>query len=76
MLLWARRFLTGALQDVAAKSGLGQAFLGLIVLPIAGNACEHIVRVHTSSHAACMHASWSHVFARHLLSTCVRCIFM
>ncbi len=32
----ARRFLTGALQDVAAKSGLGQAFLGLIVLPIAG----------------------------------------
>lgn len=39
------RFLTGALEDVADKSGLGQAFLGLIVLPIAGNACEHITAV-------------------------------
>ncbi|KAK9915517.1 hypothetical protein WJX75_000169 [Coccomyxa subellipsoidea] len=38
-------FLTGALEDVADKSGLGQAFLGLIVLPIAGNACEHITAV-------------------------------
>ena len=27
------------------QSGLGQAFLGLIVLPIAGNACEHITAV-------------------------------
>lgn len=39
------RFLTGALEAVADKSGLGQAFLGLIVLPIAGNACEHITAV-------------------------------
>lgn len=39
------RFLTGALEEVADKSGLGQAFLGLIVLPIAGNACEHITAV-------------------------------
>ncbi|BDA44139.1 Ca(2+)/H(+) antiporter [Coccomyxa sp. Obi] len=38
-------FLTGALEAVADKSGLGQAFLGLIVLPIAGNACEHITAV-------------------------------
>ena len=41
----ACRFLTGALNAVAVKSGLGQAFLGLIVLPIAGNACEHITAV-------------------------------
>ena len=36
------RFLTGALEDVSKASGLNQRFLGLIVLPIAGNACEHI----------------------------------
>ncbi len=40
-----RRFLTGALEEVAKKSGLSEAFLGLIVLPIAGNACEHITAV-------------------------------
>lgn len=39
------RFLTGALEEVSEQSGLGQAFLGLIVLPIAGNACEHITAV-------------------------------
>ena len=42
------RFLTGALEDVSKKSGLNQAFLGLIVLPIAGNACEHITAVFVS----------------------------
>lgn len=30
---------------MAKKSGLSEAFLGLIVLPIAGNACEHITAV-------------------------------
>ncbi len=40
-----RRFLTGALEDVAKQSGIGEEFLGLIVLPIAGNACEHITAV-------------------------------
>lgn len=39
------RFLTGAIEAVSAKSGLNQMFLGLIVLPIAGNACEHITAV-------------------------------
>lgn len=38
-------FLTGAIEEVSKKSGLNQAFLGLIVLPIAGNACEHITAV-------------------------------
>jgi len=33
------------LEDVAKKSGIGEEFLGLIVLPIAGNACEHITAV-------------------------------
>lgn len=39
------RFLTGAIEAVSAKSGLNQTFLGLIILPIAGNACEHITAV-------------------------------
>lgn len=30
---------------MAKKSGIGEEFLGLIVLPIAGNACEHITAV-------------------------------
>ena len=30
---------------MSEKSGLSQAFLGLIILPIAGNACEHITAV-------------------------------
>ena len=39
------RFLTDAISDVSTQSGLSQAFLGLIILPIAGNACEHITAV-------------------------------
>ena len=39
------RFLTGAIEAVSKESGLNQTFLGLIVLPIAGNACEHITAV-------------------------------
>ena len=39
------RFLTDAITEVSEKSGLSEAFLGLIILPIAGNACEHITAV-------------------------------
>ena len=38
-------FLTGALEAVAKSSGINPVFLGLIVLPIAGNAAEHITAV-------------------------------
>eukprot|EP00884_Botryococcus_braunii_P017949 jgi/Botrbrau1/4838/Bobra.0325s0049.1 len=37
--------LTGAIEEVSKKTGLGEMFLGLIVLPIAGNAAEHITAV-------------------------------
>jgi Ca2+/Na+ antiporter len=36
------RILTGSIEEVSKSSGLNKAFLGLIILPIAGNACEHI----------------------------------
>ena len=38
----AAEYLTGAIEAVSESSGINQAFLGLIVLPIAGNAAEHI----------------------------------
>ncbi|EFN51117.1 hypothetical protein CHLNCDRAFT_37529 [Chlorella variabilis] len=38
-------FLTGAIVEVSAVSGINQAFLGLIVLPIAGNVAEHVTAV-------------------------------
>ena len=40
-----RRFLTGSIEEVSAGTGVGRLFLGLIVLPIAGNAAEHITAV-------------------------------
>jgi Ca2+/H+ antiporter len=37
-----RRYLCSSIEEFSASTGLSQAFLGMIVLPIAGNACEHI----------------------------------
>lgn len=48
-----KRFLTGAIEAVSEKSGLSQEFLGLIVLPIAGNACEHITAVFVAMKNKC-----------------------
>ncbi len=39
------RFLTGSIEEFSKQTGLGQAFVGMIVLPIAGNACEHITAI-------------------------------
>jgi len=38
-------YLTGAIEAVSGTFGINKAFLGLIVLPIAGNAAEHITAV-------------------------------
>lgn len=37
--------LTASIESVTESTGLSQAFLGIIVLPIAGNACEHLTAV-------------------------------
>lgn len=37
--------LTGSIEEVSHEWGLSQGFLGFIVLPIAGNACEHVTAV-------------------------------
>lgn len=41
----ASEFLTSSLEEFSKTSGLGEAFLGTIILPIAGNACEHMTAV-------------------------------
>ncbi|KAG2439186.1 hypothetical protein HXX76_004550 [Chlamydomonas incerta] len=35
-------FLTDSIEEVSANTGISETFIGLIVLPIAGNACEHL----------------------------------
>ncbi|KAG2499052.1 hypothetical protein HYH03_003237 [Edaphochlamys debaryana] len=35
-------FLTDSIEDVSKNTGISEAFIGLILLPIAGNACEHL----------------------------------
>ena len=44
-ILYTPRFLTGSIEEVSEGTGVNRSFLGLIVLPIAGNACEHITAV-------------------------------
>ena len=38
-------FLVGSIEDVVANSSLGEIFIGLIILPIVGNAAEHVTAV-------------------------------
>jgi Ca2+/Na+ antiporter len=38
-------FLVDSIKDVTASSSLGEIFIGLIILPIVGNAAEHVTAV-------------------------------
>ncbi|PNY29169.1 Vacuolar calcium ion transporter [Tolypocladium capitatum] len=38
-------FLVGSIQDVVKTSSLGEVFIGLIILPIVGNAAEHVTAI-------------------------------
>ena len=38
-------YLTGSITDVSKSSGLSEHFIGVILLPIIGNACEHVTAV-------------------------------
>ncbi|XMA18212.1 hypothetical protein WAI453_011003 [Rhynchosporium graminicola] len=43
-------FMVDAINDVvASNSGVSEAFIGLIILPIVGNAAEHVTSVHCAS---------------------------
>ncbi|AET41335.1 Vcx1p Ecym_8039 [Eremothecium cymbalariae DBVPG len=41
----AADFLVGSIDDIVASSGLSKTFIGLIVIPIVGNAAEHVTSV-------------------------------
>lgn len=45
LVAFLSEFLTGSIEEVSSKWQLSRSFLGFIVLPIAGNACEHITAV-------------------------------
>ncbi|KAG5963888.1 hypothetical protein E4U58_003326 [Claviceps cyperi] len=38
-------FLVDSIKEVTSSSGLGEVFIGLIILPIVGNAAEHVTAV-------------------------------
>jgi len=38
-------FMLGSIQGVATKAGLSELFIGTIILPVAGNAAEHVCAV-------------------------------
>lgn len=38
-------FLTDALEPALASAGMGKSFVGVILLPIVGNACEHVAAI-------------------------------
>ena len=41
----ASEALTGSIETVAARTGISTAFISVIILPIAGNAAEHLTAV-------------------------------
>jgi Ca2+:H+ antiporter len=43
-------FLVGAIPEMTKNSPISQAFIGLIVLPIVGNAAEHVTAVTAAMH--------------------------
>ncbi|KAK9812560.1 hypothetical protein WJX73_008972 [Symbiochloris irregularis] len=45
LVAFASEWLTDAITEVSQESGISFAFLGLIIIPIAGNAVEHITAV-------------------------------
>jgi Ca2+:H+ antiporter len=44
-IVWLSEMLVGAVEDVVKFWGLSEFFLGIILIPIIGNAAEHLVAV-------------------------------
>ena len=44
-VVWLSELLVGAVEHVVSQSGLSEFFLGIILIPIIGNAAEHLVAV-------------------------------
>lgn len=48
-IAFASKVLCATIEEVATNTGISSSFLGLVLLPIAGNACEHIVAVQVAA---------------------------
>lgn len=49
VIAFASEVLCATIEEVASNTGVSSSFLGLVLLPIAGNACEHIVAVQVAA---------------------------
>ena len=45
LVAWCAEYLVGSIDDIVAASGMSRTFIGLILLPIVGNAAEHVTAV-------------------------------
>ena len=45
VVAFCSEYLSDSIEQVSKNSGLSLSFIGMIILPIAGNACEHITAV-------------------------------
>ena len=48
-VVWLSELLVGAIEAVVAEFGLSEFFLGIILVPIVGNAAEHVVAVQVAT---------------------------
>lgn len=48
-IAFASEILTATIEEVASTTSISASFIGLVLLPIAGNACEHIVAVQVAA---------------------------
>ena len=65
--------LTGAIEDVSEQLNINQGFLGLIVLPIAGNVTEHLTVRSGAAAAARRGAAAPQQVAHVCVPTCLAC---
>ncbi len=48
-IVWLSEVLVGVVEPVVASLGVSEFFLGIILIPIIGNAAEHLVAVQFAS---------------------------
>merc|ERR1719446_1881063 len=45
IVAWSSEMLVSSLEEVVVKMGISSHFIGIILLPIVGNACEHAAAI-------------------------------
>jgi Ca2+:H+ antiporter len=49
-VVWLSELLVGTIEPVVASLGISEFFIGIILVPIVGNAAEHVVAVQVAAH--------------------------